>query len=436
MAKKGESRAERRRAEALRPMPARDRTNAVLGAGLVAYLAILATMVAFDSYTFVLKSAVIPFLLAAAVLSQRFGGFVNDWAIFLGVVVWYDALRSAVYAVITHFQLPMYAVYAIDWERALCGGAIAPVVAQQWRAALGEPLWLDRFFVLLHASHFLVFLLFGFVLWMLRREAFRTYAAAMVAVLFLGLAVQLAVPTLPPWLAARDFGLLPPMPRLIDSVYNVHLPSLAKMFDINPIAAMPSLHAAMPVLCAAVALHYLGRRGLVVAAYAAGVCLAVVYLGEHYLVDVLAGIALSLAVYAGVRRWGEPATSLAAPNGISAERLALRPIAAAVALVLLAFGCGQLASAWLAPLPITRAFVERELVGRSPSAHYLLGRIALEEGDAEEARVQLTRALADLPGAEEQKVVRSFLEQAVRQAGELGAAATRLPALGAQPASP
>lgn len=395
------------------------RPDRVLLAGLAVYLAILATMVAFDSYTFVLKSAVIPFLLLAAVLSRRFGGFVNDWAVFLGVVVLFDSLRSAAFALITHFELPMYANYAIAWERALCGGAIAPLSAQQMRAALGNPLWLDRFFVLLHASHFLVFLLFGFVLWFVRREAFRTYAVAMTTLLFVGLLIQLLVPTLPPWMAATDYGLLPPISRLISSVYNVHLPSLAAMFDINPIAAMPSLHAAMPALCALVAWHYFGwRAGLVVGIYALGVWTGVVYLGEHYLVDVVAGLLLALVVYAGVRRWGAPARPPATMAPAAHERLSPRPILLAVVLVAFAFGAGQLATAWLAPLPITRAFVERELVGRSPSAHYLLGRIALAAGDYREAQAQLTRSLEELPGAAEQAVIRSFLAQSARNAGE------------------
>ena len=415
--KRGRPNGERRRSgpipEGAAGLPSEARhAHRVLAAGLAIYLAILAAMVAFDSYTFVLKSAVIPFLLAAALLSGRFAGFVNDWAVFLGLVVLFDSLRSLVYAATTNFELPMYAVYAIEWERWLMRGAVAPVALQQWRAGLADPLWLDRFFVLLHASHFLVFLLFGFVLWTLRRDVFRTYAVAMMAVLYLGLLIQALVPTVPPWLAAGDFLLLPQVTRVIRSVYNVHLPTVAAMFDINPIAAMPSLHAAMPALCALFALRYWGPAGLVVGGYALGVWVAAIYLGEHYLVDVLAGGALALAIHAGVRRWGAPADRLVAESGAgSREGLAPRPIAIAVVLVVGAFGLAQLSTAWFAPLPITRQFVDRELVGRSPMAHYVLGRMAFDAGNRGEARVHLTRALAELSHPEEQKVIRSYLDQ-------------------------
>jgi hypothetical protein len=391
--------------------------NLVLAAGLLVYLAILATMVAFDSYTFVLKSAVIPFLLAVAVLSHRFQGFVNEWAPFLGAIVLFDSLRSLEFAVTTYFEMPMYAVYAIDWERWLCGGAIAPVSAQLWRSTLSDSYWIDRFFVLVHASHFLFFLLFGFVLWYLRRDVFRTYAAAMIAVLYLALLLQFLVPTIPPWLAARDFALLPPTERLIRSLYNANLPSLFAMFDVNPIAAMPSLHTAMPALCAFVALRYLGRRGLIVVAYAVAAGTGVVYLGEHYAVDVVAGVVLAAVVHAAVRRWGAPATSMIRGNETFApEALAPRPIIVGVALVAVAFAFGPLTTALLSPLPITVAFVERELVGRSPAANYLLGRLAFDRGDFISARARFALALEDLEGPSEQEVIRGFLRQSEERA--------------------
>jgi hypothetical protein len=71
--------------------------------------------------------------------------------------------------------------------------------------------------------------------------------------------------------------------------------------DPNPYAAMPSLHVAMP---AAAALWY-GLRtfwGKAVLAYSALIGLVVVYGGDHYAADVIAGYAVALAVYAAARR--------------------------------------------------------------------------------------------------------------------------------------
>jgi hypothetical protein len=61
----------------------------------------------------------------------------------------------------------------------------------------------------------------------------------------------------------------------------------------NPLAAMPSLHFATSVTAA----HVLSDTGRVAGAlgwtYAATLGLALVYLGEHYVVDLLAGLTLA-----------------------------------------------------------------------------------------------------------------------------------------------
>jgi membrane-associated phospholipid phosphatase len=64
----------------------------------------------------------------------------------------------------------------------------------------------------------------------------------------------------------------------------------------NPFAAMPSLHFGTSVMAA----HVLGEVGRKEAAlgwaYAAGLGFALVYLGEHYVTDLVAGFALAEAV--------------------------------------------------------------------------------------------------------------------------------------------
>jgi membrane-associated phospholipid phosphatase len=60
----------------------------------------------------------------------------------------------------------------------------------------------------------------------------------------------------------------------------------------NPLAAMPSLHFATSVMSAHV-LSDVGRaEGTVAWVYAGTLGFALVYLGEHYVIDLLAGLAL------------------------------------------------------------------------------------------------------------------------------------------------
>ena len=83
----------------------------------------------------------------------------------------------------------------------------------------------------------------------------------------------------------------------------------------NPLAAMPSLHFATSVTAAHVLTDSRAAAAPLGWAYAATLGLALVYLGEHYVVDLAAGLALA----EGVRR-GTPAAAPLARAVSSAVR--------------------------------------------------------------------------------------------------------------------
>ena len=88
----------------------------------------------------------------------------------------------------------------------------------------------------------------------------------------------------------------------------------------NPLAAMPSLHFATSVMAA----HLLAETGPVAGAlgwaYAGTLGLALVYLGEHYVVDLAAGLALA----EGIRRATPAATPLLARVSAAVQALEAR----------------------------------------------------------------------------------------------------------------
>ncbi len=107
---------------------------------------------------------------------------------------------------------------------------------------------------------------------------------------------------------ASDNGLIGPVYRVTGNVWGelgVH--PAAAIWDkgnslYNPVAALPSLHAAFPMLL----LCFFWRKGLWVrvlgVAYVLAMGWALVYGGEHYVFDVLLGWIYAVAVYFGVRR--------------------------------------------------------------------------------------------------------------------------------------
>jgi PAP2 superfamily len=156
-----------------------------------------------------------------------------------------------------------------------------------------------------------------------RREQFPRGAAQVYAVFDIGLIGYWALPTAPPWYAAQVGALGPGTPTMRRMMLE-HGEAFWKgawgpLYDVlggNPLAAMPSLHFATSVMAA----HVLSDAGPVQGAlgwtYALTLGFALVYLGEHYVVDLLAGLALA----EGVRRNG--------PRAAPALRAASRMIQA------------------------------------------------------------------------------------------------------------
>jgi membrane-associated phospholipid phosphatase len=136
-------------------------------------------------------------------------------------------------------------------------------------------------------------------------ERFPRSARQMAAVFDLGCAVYFAVPTAPPWWSSEQ-GLTGEEVRRI--MVEVGEPTWGRawerLYDAlggNPWAAMPSLHFATS-LQAALSLSEAGKvEGAIGWGYAGTLGFALVYLGEHYVTDLIAGAALVAAV-----RKGEP----------------------------------------------------------------------------------------------------------------------------------
>jgi hypothetical protein len=99
--------------------------------------------------------------------------------------------------------------------------------------------------------------------------------------------------------------------------------SLYSVFGGNPLAAMPSLHFATSLMAAFLLTEAGPLPGALGAAYTATLGFALVYLGEHYAADLLAGAALTLAVRRAAPRLAAPAAAFA--RGVSALEAIAHP---------------------------------------------------------------------------------------------------------------
>ncbi len=134
------------------------------------------------------------------------------------------------------------------------------------------------------------------------RSLFRRYLLATGLLLLVGSLVFVLVPTDPPWRAGPPGGSTFTVHRVAhDVLAGSRLPTspgpsgapqVHFAFDPNPVASLPSIHLGVTVLIAAAAMagRWLRTTALI---YATAMGLSLVYLGEHHVLDVLAGAALA-----------------------------------------------------------------------------------------------------------------------------------------------
>jgi hypothetical protein len=219
--------------------------------------------------------------------------------------------------------------YPVVGDRILGLGELPGVRLQRaFARRQGEPLHsVEQVLVWCHWLWFLV--PHGTVGYLLlrRRELFPRGAVQVYAVFDVGLIGYWALPTAPPWYAAQVGALgpaTPPLRRMMpehgEAFWKGAWRPLYDVLGGNPLAAMPSLHFATSVMAA----HMLSEAGRVQGAlgwsYALTLGFALVYLGEHYVVDLLAGLALA----EGVRHYGPRAAPLVRAASRAIQRLEAR----------------------------------------------------------------------------------------------------------------
>jgi len=155
---------------------------------------------------------------------------------------------------------------------------------------------------LTYMSHFFVVYVVAIVQWFRNRQAWLRWVLTLSTMMVLGVILYMLVPTAPPWLAA-PLDLVDPVSRVgTRSLHYLHLNFADKMWkkgaaSTNEVAAFPSLHLGFTVMVAA----YFWRNAkpwlrAVLVTYPLLMMFTLVYSGEHYVFDCLAGAALAFLV--------------------------------------------------------------------------------------------------------------------------------------------
>ena len=195
--------------------------------------------------------------------------------------------------------------YVIDLDESLFGGVVPSVWLQEHLHSAGSVSLLDAFASFVYFSYFTVPLLVAVALWHLNPRALRLYLSATILIIIAGNAWFTLLPTAPPWLAGQE-GYLPQLARIAPEVMNHVRPGFYEQgyqaVGINEVAAFPSYHTAQTLLVALVGWRYRRWLGVAGLAYTVAMGFSLVYLGEHYVADVLAGVALAAVAWAAALR--------------------------------------------------------------------------------------------------------------------------------------
>jgi membrane-associated phospholipid phosphatase len=222
---------------------------------------------------------------------------------------------AQMWAYVAHYEMPnddpegllarVRVDYPIAVDRLIGAGELPNVRLQRSLGRPGQVLRHDTVLSWVHWSWF--FFPHGTIAYVLLRhhDRFERSAVLMAATFDVGCVVYWLLPTAPPWWARRDSRNGRVRRIMVEAGEQFWGRVWEPLYDSlggNPFAAMPSLHFATSVTAA----HVLSDTGRVAGvlgwSYAATLGFALVYLGEHYVVDLIAGLALA----EGLRR-AEPA---------------------------------------------------------------------------------------------------------------------------------
>ena len=198
---------------------------------------------------------------------------------------------------------------AATFERKLFRGRLPTVMLQERLLDRTDLSWYDYFCTGVHWSYFIIPHAVAIFLWLRHPDLFRRMLGAMTLLLSVGLALYFLLPSNPPWMApdainspapAEEYRVMAAIAERIGG--GLYEASYKVVGESNPIAAMPSIHMAITFLLVFPIWAINRRWGIVMLLYAATMAFSLVYLGEHYVIDVTMGCAITAYGWWGAGR--------------------------------------------------------------------------------------------------------------------------------------
>lgn len=269
----------------------------IIGAvGAIAYVIFFAIRPSFPT-----PDKILIFLIFASMYFGQTKELLKRFLPFVTLLVIYESFRGLAHTLNTHVNFTFMAKFDI-W----LFGSLPTASLQHWLWH-GVVRWYDFVFYFVYTLHFIMPLALAVLVWKLRDHYYWRFVSSYVALSFAGFLTYLLYPAAPPWMAS-EMGYIQPIVRVSSSVWyalGVHdYPSLYSKIAPNPVAAVPSLHAAYAILFVIYIFKLFGKKwGTVALLYPFLMCFGIVYEGEHYVFDVILGAIYAFLAFFLVERF-------------------------------------------------------------------------------------------------------------------------------------
>ena len=165
----------------------------------------------------------------------------------------------------------------------------------------GSVQWYDFIFYGAYTLHFVMPFALGALIWQTADKHYWRFVTTFVVVSFMAFITFLLFPAAPPWMAS-DMHFIEPITRVSSHVWAAFgiedFPSVYNKISPNPVAAVPSLHAAYSFLFALyITRLYKNKWKWLAWIFPLLIWVGTVYMGEHYVVDIVLGVIYALVAY-------------------------------------------------------------------------------------------------------------------------------------------
>ena len=225
-------------------------------------------------------------LLPLPMVLGRSAQFVKELTPFILLLLSYEALQGVAGSI---------AVIPVIHSTVASAGAVHYGFLEAIQSAFLSPDLTDvmTFF---YGLHFPLIMVGAVLFWYSNKIIYRRYVYALVACSYVSLLFYVLAPSAPPWYNGVVTNLLANTSTQVGSSGILgETAKIGSLIESDKLAAFPSLHAAYVVLFGHFAIRLKKIYAAVSVPIVAGVVFSTIYLGQHYVVDLIGGIAVAAA---------------------------------------------------------------------------------------------------------------------------------------------